>query len=1085
MESLIPDISHLLNNTLSLDKLLVSAAADQLDQLSRHPEFPLSLLAIARAGDSQGLKIASAVYLKNFIKRNEVEIRASPRQYIEFRNQLAQNLLLVERPVLKVLIEAFRVIIATDFVKENSWPNLIPELNSAIQSSKLLSQNPHSQWSTINSLIVLQTTIRPFQYFLNPEVPKESVPPQLELIAEDILVPLQATVHFLVDKALSSPGRLEIEYEALLIICKCVYFSVRSYMPSALRLVLLTSCNDWYRILDSMRLGATFSQEGHLWLKIGKRILIILCTLVTRHRKHADKLMPDIIKCAIKIVTQNADISSLDPLSERIVSLAFDVISHVLETGPGWRSVSPYFSSLLDSAIFPALTLNRKDILEWEEDVDEYIRKNLPSDVDGISGWTEDLYTSRKSAINLLGVIANLKGPPSSAASKQKKRNRNKKKECHSTVGELLVMPFLSRFPIPCGAEKSSSKVSQDYYGVLMAYGGLQDFLNERSSEYTYTLIQHRVLPIFSLSPCSPYLLSTANWLLGELACCIPQAMSANIYNSLTKSLIMSDDGYFNYYPIRASATTAITELINNHFFPPDWLPLLHILVNRLAAVGENESSLFFNLLSTVIEAGMDKVVAYIPIVVSNITDAILRNIPPAPEPWSQVVEHWFTALAQVAQIWESSLPDDIQISENGEWRSGWASIAKLFSDLLQKAWLMSSIRSTVDYNHAVSGSLPPPSCIPDASTLLAFVMRFVTQTDEVTALKITELLAVWSTLIADWDSWEEMEDQAIFNSIREAVNLQRKCELQILFVRGLPLVNSSQGSMLSIFEGICGFVSEAVKSYPSAVWRACSCIHALLYVPSFSSDAESIKYVMATNFTTVAFSRFRDAHEKPIGLWKPLLLIISSCYVLYPEDIEQVLQKEDDNGFIIWASALAHISISSFTPGLTTASEITISVVALKKVVERLLISWLDKGEVLRVCFIALLDAFTRMKEVEEDEVSDEEESEDNEDNDDEGDDFDEDSEDDQLEETEEEFLDRYAKAAADLQNEIVEGDIEDHELELEFGSFDEMKMEGSLLLLIERHGRDILRGQPLPPSLLHRLISNLPHLSYLFQIS
>lgn len=73
-----------------------------------------------------------------------------------------------------------------------------------------------------------------------------------------------------------------------------------------------------------------------------------------------------------------------------------------------------------------------KDILEWDEDAEEYIRKNLPSDIvwlmlqivdntlwfilyetilifvsqDEISGWAEDLFTARKSAINLLSVIA-------------------------------------------------------------------------------------------------------------------------------------------------------------------------------------------------------------------------------------------------------------------------------------------------------------------------------------------------------------------------------------------------------------------------------------------------------------------------------------------------------------------------------------------------------------------------------------------------------------------------------------------------------------------------------------------------------
>jgi hypothetical protein len=83
----------------------------------------------------------------------------------------------------------------------------------------------------------------------------------------------------------------------------------------------------------------------------------------------------------MKIVKHSSNIGKLGCLTERIISLAFDVISRVMEIGPGWRLLSPHFSFLLDSAIFPALVLNERDISEWEEDADEFIRKNLPSEL--------------------------------------------------------------------------------------------------------------------------------------------------------------------------------------------------------------------------------------------------------------------------------------------------------------------------------------------------------------------------------------------------------------------------------------------------------------------------------------------------------------------------------------------------------------------------------------------------------------------------------------------------------------------------------------------------------------------------------
>lgn len=51
----------------------------------------------------------------------------------------------------------------------------------------------------------------------------------------------------------------------------------------------------------------------------------------------------------------------------------------------------------------------------------------------------------------------------------------------------------------------------------------LLQFLRERNSEYTTTLVRNRVLPLYSSCPFVPYLVATANWIIGELASCLPQ----------------------------------------------------------------------------------------------------------------------------------------------------------------------------------------------------------------------------------------------------------------------------------------------------------------------------------------------------------------------------------------------------------------------------------------------------------------------------------------------------------------------------------------------------------------------------------
>lgn len=1082
------ELRSLLSATLSPDKAAVDAATEGLSRIaaSSDPRFPISLLAVAAADGDQGTKVAAATYLKNYTRRNIDWGLSSPELYKEFRDRLAQALLQVEPFLLRVLIEVFRQVIEKDFVKENLWPELVPQLKQVIHSSNIISPGQHPEWNTINALRVLQSVVRPFQYFLNPKVAKEPVPPQLEQIASEILVPLQVTFHHIADKVLLSHDETNLEYEQLLLITsKCMYFTVRSYMPSRVKQILPSFCKDMFRILESLDFNSQYEDGATTRLKTAKRCLIILCTLVTRHRKHADDQMAHIVNSATRISSQSIHLHKLGPLSDRIISLSFDVISRVLETGPGWRLVSPHFSSLLDSAIFPALALNGKDITEWEDDTDEYMRKNLPCELDDISGWAEDLFTARKSAINLLGVIALSKGPPVvSAASKRKKGDKSKGKGERSSIGELLVIPFLSKFPIPPQGEDVSSKAVQNYFGVLMAFGGLQDFLTEKK-DLTNTIIRNRILPLYSLDPCSPYLISAANWIIGQLALCLPEAMSTNIYHSLMKALTMEDFDELSCYPVRASASGAIAELIENGYAPPDWLVLLQVVMKRISVEDENESTLLFQLLGTIIESGQEKVMPHIPEIVSNIANTIMKLLPPVPDPWPQAVERGFAALVSMAQAWESSAPDENKDIEMRVWQSGQFAMAQTFSHVLQKAWLL----PVEQMGLSVCSSLPPLSCVNDASILLEFIMRSITSMEETASMKVFELVAIWADIIACWDSWEEMEDQGIFNTIKEAVNFHQNFDSNGFFLKILPSrsENSSQSSVIS---WVSSFITRAIEAYPSATWRACSCMHTLLHTPNFSLGAEDTRMTLAVSFAQAAFSRFKSVSDSPSGIWKPLILVISSCYICYPDAIEQVLRKYDSNGYAIWASALAQISSSSFNPGLSSESEIKLAVLTLATVIERLLALSTGGTKLLHDCCVSLMESCIHLKEVQEDgddgdgaeDLDDDDDDEEEEDTDE--DDEDSDDDDDVREETEEEFLQRYAAAAGGESIEIVEdGDIDDETQDIELGSLDEMDVQQVVLSMMKIRP-DLIRAQTFPDGLMERMAETFPEYEQLFHV-
>lgn len=1081
----VTEIAQLLDQTLSSDGNVVRKSTEALDGLSSLPQFPFALLSIAAGGQNLGQRIAASTYLKNFARRNiDVNDGSSSKVSKEFKAQLMRTLLQAEPSVLKVLVEAFRIIVVAEFVKRNSWPELVSDLRSAIQSSNVISNGGNCEWSTVNTLTVLHALVRPFQYFLNPKVAKEPVPPQLELIAKEILSPLLTVFHHLVEKAIATDCRSEVETEKILLLtCKCLYFAVRSYMPFAVTPLLPSFCHGLIRILDSLSLDHDDTSEGYfLRLKTGKRALLIFCSLTTRHRKYTDKLMPDIINCVMKIVKCSSIVSKLDFLPERIISLAFNVVSHVLETGPGWRLVSPHFSFLLESAILPALVLNEKDVLEWEEDAEEYIRKNLPSELEEISGWREDLFTARKSAINLLGVISMSKGPPigssNNGTSASSKRNRGEKykKNNQRSIGELLVLPFLSKFPIPSNATASDPRILKDYFGVLMAYGGLQDFLREQKPACTTTLVHTRVLPLYSFSFCPPYLVAAASWLLGELASCLPEEMSADIYASLLKALAMPDKEDTSCYPVRVAAAGAIAELLENEYLPPEWLPLLQVVISRVGNQDE-ENIILFQLLNSVVEAGNENVVVHIPHIISLLVDAISKSMHPSLEPWSQVVVKGFEAIVVMAQSWETFMLEDAEHNDSDEKRaSGQAAIARALSSLLQQAWL------TVPLEAEAS---PPPSCIDHSSTLLRSIILSVTGANVIVELKLSELLLVWADLISDWHAWEETEDMSVFDCMKEVVSLHSKYGLENFIVRQIPPAPAPPVPQRSIIEAISSFVSEAILQYPSATWRACSCVHMLLHVPNYTSETEGVKLSLAVVFSKAAFSRFRGVRSKPCSLWKPLLLAIASCYLYYPDTVEGILEKEEDGGFANWASALSFACTRSSEIGLSAKSELKLMVMTLIKMIERLLGVGNPNSGLLRDCFTSLIETSVQLKELDE-EMEDEQNDEESEDDDDEDDEIEDDEEESESEheETEEEFLERYAQAASALENGIVEeGDAEDQDIEIELGTLEEVDQQRIVISLIERFHHALVRGQALSPELVSNFINAFPNCSSFFQ--
>lgn len=201
------EVVRFLIQILSVDQTIISSAMQEFDCPSQLPDFPYALLALIAGSFSfqsspfsqfrfliiafveyrahnHGLRLATATCLKNFVKNHLHLSDPSSPKFHQLRNKLVLVVLQAQHLILKILVETVSVIlqrhrllfvsfflswlsafylrlmfvVVKHFVKDNLWPKLVPELKSVVMSSDIVGMTMHSQWNTINALLLLQST---------------------------------------------------------------------------------------------------------------------------------------------------------------------------------------------------------------------------------------------------------------------------------------------------------------------------------------------------------------------------------------------------------------------------------------------------------------------------------------------------------------------------------------------------------------------------------------------------------------------------------------------------------------------------------------------------------------------------------------------------------------------------------------------------------------------------------------------------------------------------------------------------------------------------------------------------------------
>lgn len=75
-------------------------------------------------------------------------------------------------------------------------------------------------------------------------------------------------------------------------------------------------------------------------------------------------------------------------------------------------------------------------------------------------------------------------------------------------------------------------------------------FLREQKPEFTTNLVRNRVLPLYAMSACLPYLVASANWVLGELGSCLPEVRQFTVFELFFSHFICAEALFFSIHLI-------------------------------------------------------------------------------------------------------------------------------------------------------------------------------------------------------------------------------------------------------------------------------------------------------------------------------------------------------------------------------------------------------------------------------------------------------------------------------------------------------------------------------------------------------
>ncbi|KAK4517849.1 uncharacterized protein ATC70_001197 [Mucor velutinosus] len=353
-------------------------AAHNLSQVEVQQGFPILLLKlISDESVDQTLRIAGAVYFKNYIKRhwvndNEEEAdKIAPQDRLEIKNQIVQLMITVPDKLQLQISDALSLIAESDFPEH--WESLLPELISKLSPTDYRVNN--GILGTAHSIFKRwRSAFRSDELFINIKY-------VLSMFCEPYMQLFQITDKLIEENA-NNPAALAILARSLTLLIKIYYDLNCQDLPEFFEDNLTTFIGlfEKYLVYQNPHLVTDDEEEEGPLEQIKTGICFILELYTTRYEDAFPQLTA-FVPIVINLLTN----TNSEPKYDTMVCKAFAVLTAIvkIERHAHMFADPNALNTMCERIALPNISMRTVDEELFEDNPIEYIRRDLEgSDTD-------------------------------------------------------------------------------------------------------------------------------------------------------------------------------------------------------------------------------------------------------------------------------------------------------------------------------------------------------------------------------------------------------------------------------------------------------------------------------------------------------------------------------------------------------------------------------------------------------------------------------------------------------------------------------------------------------------------------------